>query len=69
MKWITRQKIRVNRTATCWLINRFIDREAEFLFVPSDEVAAMQAAEDATGFDAPAQHTHTSFFHALLGQR
>jgi hypothetical protein len=53
MKWITRQKIRVNRTATCWLIKRFIDREAEFLFVPADEVAAMQGAERATGFDVP----------------
>ena len=53
MKWITRQRIQVNRTATCWLIVRFIDREAEFLFVPADEVASMQAEACATGFDAP----------------
>ena len=53
MKWITRQRIQVNRTATCWLITRFIDREAEFLFVPADEVAASQENEGATGFDAP----------------
>lgn len=53
MKWITRQRIQVNRTATCWLITRFIDREAEFLFVPPDKVAAVQAEECATGFDAP----------------
>ena len=53
MKWITRQRIQVNRTATCWLITRFIDREAEFLFVPPDEVASVQAEESATGFDAP----------------
>ncbi len=53
MKWITRQRIQVNRTATCWLIVRFIDREAEFLFVPPDEVAALQEEKGATGFDAP----------------
>ena len=53
MKWITRQRIQVNRTATCWLIMRFIDRGAEFLFVPADEVASLQAEKGATGFDAP----------------
>jgi len=75
MKWITRQKIRVNRTATCWLIKRFIDREAEFLFVPADEVAQMQAAKHATGFDAPgATHPHKTVeglcsFAALVHER
>jgi hypothetical protein len=53
MKWITRERIRVNRTATCWLIRRFLDPEAEFLFVPADEVASIQAQTGATGFDAP----------------
>jgi len=53
MKWITRQRIQVNRTATCWLITRFIDREAEFFFVPADEVASLQEEKGATGFDAP----------------
>lgn len=53
MKWITRQRIHVNRTATCWLIRRFIDPEADFLFVPAEEVAATQLAQGATGFDAP----------------
>jgi hypothetical protein len=53
MKWITRRSIRVNRTATCWLIRRFLDPEAEFLFVPADEVAQLQAAEGTVGFDAP----------------
>ena len=42
MKWTTREQIRVNRTATCWLIRRFLDNEAEFLFVPADKVASMQ---------------------------
>ena len=53
MKWVTRQRIQVNRTATCWLISRFIDPEAEFLFVPADQVASLQAEQRATGFDAP----------------
>lgn len=53
MKWITRRRIQVNRTATCWLITRFIDREAEFLFVPAEEVAVIQEEKGATGFDAP----------------
>ena len=53
MKWVTRQSIRVNRTATCWLVRRFIDPEAEFIFVPPGRVASVQAESGATGFDAP----------------
>jgi hypothetical protein len=53
MKWITRKTIRVNRTATCWLIRRFLDSEAEFLFVTGEEVASVQAEQSAIGFDAP----------------
>ena len=53
MKWITRRGIRVNRTATCWLVRRFLDPGAEFLFVSPDEVASAQAESGGTGFDAP----------------
>lgn len=53
MKWVTRTEIRVNRTATCWLIRRFLDPQAEFLFVSAEEVAEVQTASHATGFDAP----------------
>lgn len=53
MKWVTREKIRVNRTATCWLIRRFIDPDAEFIFVAPADVSAIQADESAIGFDAP----------------
>src|SRR5437660_1160053 len=53
MKWIAREGIRVNRAATCWLIRRFLDPEAEFVFVPADQVAALQEKAGATGFDAP----------------
>ena len=38
MKWVTRKQIRVNRVATAWLIRRFIDPQAEFIFVEPDEV-------------------------------
>src|SRR5712692_603651 len=53
MKWVTRRRARVNRIATAWLVLRFIDRDAEFLFVEPDEVAAVQVDRKATGFDAP----------------
>src|ERR1700675_1099095 len=53
MKWITRDQIRVNRTATCWLIRRFLDEGGEFIFVPADEVESMQTQTGSTGFDAP----------------
>jgi hypothetical protein len=75
MKWITRKKIQVNRTATCWLITRFIDPEAEFLFVPADEVASLQDEIGATGFDAPnATYPHNDAeglcsFAALVRER
>jgi hypothetical protein len=75
MKWITRQRIQVNRTATCWLIVRFIDPEAEFLFVPTDDVASLQQEKGATGFDAPnATYPHKNAvglcsFAALVHER
>ncbi len=53
MKWVTRKRIRVNRTATAWLIRRFIDPRATILFVEADEVAEVQQREGAIGFDAP----------------
>jgi hypothetical protein len=53
MKWVTRHKIRVNRTATAWLIRRFIDPEAEFVFVEPEMVAETQRRLGAKGFDAP----------------
>jgi hypothetical protein len=53
VKWVTRRSIRVNRAATAWLIKRFIDPLATFIFVDPEQVAAVQRREDATGFDAP----------------
>ena len=53
MKWVAREKVRVNRTATAWLIRRFIDPNAELIFVPAEQVAEVQRERGATGFDAP----------------
>jgi hypothetical protein len=52
VKWVTRANANVDRIACPWLIRRFIDPQAEFLFVPSDQVAAVAAREGATPFDA-----------------
>ena len=53
MRWVTRKHIRVNRTATAWLVRRFVDPQAEFVFVEPNEVARVQGEQDAIGFDAP----------------
>ena len=53
MKWITRSHVHVDRVACPWLISRFVDNEAEFLFVPAGQI---QKVTDDTGgipFDAP----------------
>jgi hypothetical protein len=53
MKWVTRSHVHVDRVACPWLITRFIDSQAEFLFVPKSQI--QQAAEEsgAIPFDAP----------------
>src|SRR5437867_1647468 len=53
MKWVTRRRVHVNRAATAWLIRRFVDPDAEILFVEPDQVAEVQRREAARGFDAP----------------
>ena len=53
MKWITRSHVHVDRVACPWLITRFIDNEAEFLFVPKNQIVHLAAANDAIPFDAP----------------
>ena len=53
MKWVTRQNVKVDRVACPWLIKKFIDPDAEFLFAPPDQVIATAEFEDATPFDAP----------------
>jgi hypothetical protein len=59
VKWVTREGASVDRIACPWLIRRFIDPEAEFLFVPRDDVLAVANRERAHSFDAPgAEYTH-----------
>lgn len=53
MKWITRSHVHVDRVACPWLIKRFIDSQAEFLFVPKSQVRAVADKEGAIPFDAP----------------
>jgi len=59
MKWVTRENANVDRIACPWLIRRFIDSEAEFLYVPRDEVLETASREGAHSYDAPgAEYTH-----------
>ncbi len=53
MKWVTRSHIHVDRVACPWLITRFIDTEAEFLFVPKGEIERVVRETGAIPFDAP----------------
>jgi len=53
MKWITREKARVDRIACPWLINRFIDKDPTFLFVPADQVLRVARETGATPYDVP----------------
>ena len=58
MKWVTRERPKTDRIACPWLIRRFIDPDAEIVYVPADEVLAT-AALGARSFDAPgADYTH-----------
>jgi hypothetical protein len=70
MKWITRAKARVDRIACPWLIRRFIDKQAEFLFVPDAEVMATAAREGATPYDVPGvelgHHAERCSFDAFI---
>ena len=70
MKWITRERVKVDRVACPWLIRKFIDPEAEFLFVPADKVMEIANAQQATPFDVPnvelGHHGKECSFEAIL---
>ena len=53
MRWITRERPKIDRVACPWLITRFIDPQAEFLYVPSGDVLRIAAEKDATPYDIP----------------
>jgi hypothetical protein len=70
MKWITREHVKVDRVACPWLIKKFVDRDAEFLFVPADQVMALAAREGATPYDVKdvelGHHGKECSFEAIL---
>jgi hypothetical protein len=52
MKWITRENVKVDRVACPWLIKKFVDPAAEFIFVPEDKLLAAARAQNAIPYDA-----------------
>jgi hypothetical protein len=59
VKWVTREHPKTDRIACPWLIRKFIDPDAEIVYVPAGEVLAFAEREGATSFDAPgARYTH-----------
>jgi hypothetical protein len=59
MKWVTREHPKTDRIACPWLIRKFVDPDAEIVYLPKDEVLAYAEREDAISFDAPgAKYTH-----------
>ena len=53
MKWVTRERPKIDRIACPWLIARFIDREPEFLYVPTNQVLKVAAETGAVPYDIP----------------
>lgn len=53
MKWITRERPKIDRIACPWLVARFVDREPEFLYVPAADVARIARDTGATAYDVP----------------
>ena len=70
MKWVTRERARVDRIACPWLISRFIDTNSTFLFVPADQVKNVAEREGAIPYDIPGvelgHHGERCSFDAFL---
>jgi hypothetical protein len=70
MKWVTRERPKVDRVACPWLIRRFVDTDASFLYVPADQVMAVAARENAIPYDVPdvelGHHGAQCSFDAIL---
>ncbi|MGH2349815.1 MAG: chromate resistance protein ChrB domain-containing protein [bacterium] len=71
MKWVTREHVKVDRVACPWLIRKFVDPDAEFVFVAADQIAAA-AGGGAIPFDAPGvelgHHGGTCSFEAIVAK-
>jgi len=72
MKWITRERVKVDRVACPWLIKRFVDPDAEFLFVPAEEVLERAGREGVIPFDVPGvefgHHEGKCSFEAIVAR-
>jgi hypothetical protein len=70
MKWITRSHVHVDRVACPWLITRFVDSEAEFIFVPRSEIDRVVLETGAIPFDAPGvelgHHENLCSFESIM---
>ncbi len=70
MKWVTRKNANVDRVACPWLIRRFVDPDPEFLYVPTEEVAAVAEREGAIPYDVPGvelgHHGQECSFEAIV---
>ncbi|HEY4491954.1 MAG TPA: chromate resistance protein ChrB domain-containing protein [Acidobacteriota bacterium] len=72
MKWVTRERVKVDRVACPWLIKRFIDPQAEFLFVKPESLMQTAQKENAVPYDVPGvelgHHEGKCSFEALLAK-
>jgi hypothetical protein len=70
MKWITREKVKVDRVACPWLINRFVDQQAEFIFVPAERLMDEAKRLEAIPYDVPnvelGHHGEDVSFNSIL---
>jgi hypothetical protein len=70
MKWITRERVKVDRVACPWLIKKFVDKDADFFFVPADKVSEEAKRLDATPYDVKGvelgHHGKECSFEAIL---
>ena len=72
MLWVTRSRVHVDRVACPWLISRFVDSDAEFLFVPKNQVEKAAAEAGAIPFDSPGvelgHHGGKCSFEAIIAK-
>src|SRR5881396_1614313 len=72
MKWVTRERVKVDRVACPWLIRKFVDPHAEFLFVPAERVLEVADREVAIPFDVPGvelgHHEGRCSFEAIVAK-
>ena len=70
LKWVTREYVHVDRTACPWLIKKFVDPEAEFIFVPAEKIEQVVREKNAVPYDAPGvelgHHGNKCSFDAII---